>query len=251
MDSLNKIVLEHLTDKTYRQYVEDRSCPILTTLANQGITEGKALSIGFDPLILDMQDSFEFDVLTKDSGIKTKVEQIYPDHTISWVGNDLVDHCIQMSLGISKKYDVILGLDQYLTFVLGEETQAEHISYILDLLADNGVFLTTTLDYKNTHHSRRTFLDPYLYHATDKSFIFLCYREWDETNRKQWTHYTYVIDQKTGETKLLNLEPRQAIFFKQLAYHANAFGKTNFTVHKNITYKPLYSSEGQFIITIQ
>ena len=251
MELLNKFVLNHFNEKTYRSYVEDRSCPITSVLDKVGIDSGRVLCIGFDPLVLDLQDLFEFDVLCKDLKVRDKVEELYPNNSITWISNDLIDHCIQLSLGVSKKYDVILGLDQYLTFVVGEEKQAEHISYITDLLTDDGVFLTTTLDYKNTHHSRRVFLDPYLFTVDDSSYIFVSSREWDKADRKKWKHNSYVIDCKTGESSLFDSELRQAIFFKQLAHHAAVNGKTKFTVHKNITYKPLHSNEGQFIITIQ
>ena len=45
-------------------------------------------------------------------------------------------------------------------------------------------------------------------------------------------------------------QQRQAMFFKQLAYHTATVGWTNFTVHKKLLYKPIYSNSGQYIISV-
>ena len=81
-------------------------------------------------------------------------------------------------------------------------------------------------------------------------YILVSYRKWDQEDRKKWMHYSYAIDQTNKKMTVFEPQQRQAMFFKQLAYHTASAGWTNFTVHKKLLYKPIYSNSGQYIISV-
>lgn len=149
-----------------------------------------------------------------------------------------------------EKYDCVLALDQYYTFSTSEDDQRSQLQDSLALLSDDGILLTTLMDYKNIKFNSKVFAEPFYMRNDDSEFIFVNNRKWNQEDRKRWQHFTYVINQTTNELHSFGPTERQAMFFKQLAYHTAALGWNNFVVHKKLIYKPMYSSENQYIISI-
>lgn len=148
------------------------------------------------------------------------------------------------------EYDCVLALDQYYTFADSEDEQRMMLQNSLSLLHDNGVLMTSLMDYKNIKFSSKVFSEPFYVRNDDNEYIIIANRKWNTEERKRWKHYEYAINQTTKELHAFGPTDRQAMFFKQLAYHTASLGWNNFIVHKKLIYKPMFSSETQYIISI-
>ena len=173
------------------------------------------------------------------------------DVTITNHNVPLDTFCMKFHMDVDiEKYDCVLALDQYYTFSTSEDDQHSQLQDSLTLLNDDGILLTTLMDYKNIKFNSKLFADPFYLRNDDSEFIFINNRKWNQEDRKKWRHYAYVINQTTNELNSFEPVDRQAMFFKQLAYHTASLGWNNFVVHKKLIYKPMYSSENQYIISI-
>ena len=147
-------------------------------------------------------------------------------------------------------YDAVLALDQYFTYATSEDEQRINLHNALSLLHSDGILLTSLMDYKNIKYNNKMFTEPFYISTGGVEHILVSYRKWNQEDSKNWMHYSYAINQT--DKKMIAFEPqeRQAMFFKQLAYHTATVGWTNFTVHKKLLYKPIYSNSGQYIISV-
>jgi len=145
-----------------------------------------------------------------------------------------------------EKYDVVLGLDQYITYLDTPETQQEHISSVFDLLYSGGLYLNTIRDYKNIKTNK--FVDEVF---TMRDYYIIETRVW--SNQTNYKKTILVITKTDNSTKLLELGPVncRTIMFKDLARLCTANGGKNFQVHQNKIYKPMYSKTFQHMVTAE
>jgi len=160
--------------------------------------------------------------------------------------------CVKYHMNKDKQepYDAVLALDQYFTYANSEDQQRTNLHNALSLLHTEGILLTSLMDYKNIKFNNKMFTEPFYISTAGVEYILVSYRKWDQEDRKKWMHYSYAIDQTNKKMTVFEPHQRQAMFFKQLAYHTASAGWTNFTVHKKLLYKPIYSNSGQYIISV-
>ena len=145
-----------------------------------------------------------------------------------------------------KDYDVVLGLNQYITYLDSDQKQQEHISKVFELLKPGGMYLSTIRDYKNIRTNK--FVDEVF---TLNNHYIMETRQWK--NQTNYTKTVMVITKHKNSTELLEIGPvdRKIIMFKDLARLCTANGGKNFQVHQNKIYKPLYSKTMHHIITME
>lgn len=145
-----------------------------------------------------------------------------------------------------QKFDLVLALDQTLTFFNTEEEQKQFISVLSKLT--KGKLVTSLVDYKNqTSQSRMADL-PLTLSIKDKQNMFINHRSWDPTDRQRFINNWLWIeeDKLVGTSKTT----RRTMYFKQLAKFTSDNGGKNFTIHKNLFYKPLLSKAFEHVISI-
>jgi hypothetical protein len=234
------------------QITEKKASILDEVFVSKGVHPNCILSLTFNLVIIDfaLQGSDVTFISENQLAIDyaKSVTKFY-DLNIKCYKMDFVTFCIQAHQN-NEKYDVVLGLDQYFTYAESENEQRDKLHHSLELVDDSGMLLTTLIDYKNLRHNNKIFTDPHFITSNNGDHILISNRQWDIENRKQWVHHSYAINQTTCETVFFPPIIRQAMFFKQIAFHTSAVGWTSFTVHKNKLYKPLYNNHGQYIISI-
>jgi hypothetical protein len=143
---------------------------------------------------------------------------------------------------------VVIAVDEYFTYAGSDNEQKDLVAQICSLATD--YVITTIRDYKNQDYKEREFSQPTIVRNGSDSTVFLENHTWSQVDRANWNSVIYAINQR--DNKLLpygNFE-RRTMYFKQLAnFSANA-GAQDFTVHKNLMYKGLWSKNYQHVITI-
>tara|TARA_A100001011_G_C14306261_1_gene843298 strand:- start:2459 stop:3217 length:759 start_codon:yes stop_codon:yes gene_type:complete len=145
-----------------------------------------------------------------------------------------------------QKFDLVLALDQSLTFFDTEEQQKQFISILSKLT--KGKLITSLVDYKNqTSQSRMSDL-PLTVSINNKQNMFINHRTWDPTDRQRFINHWLQIeeDKLQGTSKTV----RRTMYFKQLAKFTSDNGGKNFSIHKNLFYKPLLSKAFEHVISI-
>lgn len=143
-------------------------------------------------------------------------------------------------------YDVVLGLDQTLTYFDTEDEQKQFLSMIAKVT--KGTFVTSLIDYKNqTSQSRMSDL-PLTINIDGKQNLFINHRSWGLTDRQSYENNWLWIE----EDKLIGSSntKRRTMFFKQLAKFTSDTGSKSFTIHKNVFYKPLINKTFEHVISI-
>ena len=144
------------------------------------------------------------------------------------------------------KFDLVLALDQTLTFFDTEDEQKQFISILSKLT--KGKLITSLVDYKNqTSQSRMADL-PLTVSINNKQNMFINHRTWDPTDRQRFTNHWLWIEEDSlaGNSKTV----RRTMYFKQLAKFTSDNGGKNFSIHKNLFYKPLLSKAFEHVISI-
>lgn len=145
----------------------------------------------------------------------------------------------------SLKYDIVFGLNQYITYFKTNKEQQEHVSNVFKLLHSDGLYLSTIRDYKNININK--FVDEVF---TLHNYYIIETREW--INKTNYSKTTMVITKfKNKSSKLTEIGPvkRKIIMFKELAQLCSANNGKKFQIHQSKIYKPMYSKGMQFIIT--
>ena len=78
--------------------------------------------------------------------------------------------------------------------------------------------------------------------------MFINHRTWDPTDRQRFiNHWLWIEEDKLqGTSKTV----RRTMYFKQLAKFTSDHGGKNFSIHKNLFYKPLLSKAFEHVISI-
>lgn len=143
-------------------------------------------------------------------------------------------------------YDVVLGLDQILTYFNTEEEQKQFIGMISKVT--KGRFITSLVDYKNQSSQSRMSDLPLTININGKQNLFINHRSWGLMDRQTYINHWLHLE----ESKLVNscTTPRRTMFFKQLAKFSSDAGSKGFTIHKSVFYKPLINKTFEHVISI-
>jgi len=143
-------------------------------------------------------------------------------------------------------YDIVLGLDQILTYFDTEEEQKQFIGMIAKVT--KGKFITSLVDYKNqTSQSRMSDL-PLTININGKQNLFINHRSWGMIDRQNYVnHWLHIEESQCVASCKTN---RRTMFFKQLAKFSTDAGASKFQIHKSIFYKPLISKTFEHVISI-
>ena len=155
-------------------------------------------------------------------------------------------HTLDDEVAAGNTYDIVLGLDQMMTWFDTEDEQRSFIEKIS--LVTKGTFITSLLDYKNqTSQSRMADL-PLTININGKQNLFVNHRTWNPVDRQRFENNWIHIE----EDKLIGTSKtqRRTMFFKQLAKFSSDAGSTGFKIHKNLFYKPLINKTFEHVISI-
>ncbi len=158
----------------------------------------------------------------------------------------MVNHTLEHEIKEGNTYDLVLGLDQTMTYFNSEDEQREFISQVAKVT--KGKFVTSLVDYKNqTSQSRMADL-PLTININGKQNLFMNHRTWNPVDRQNYENNWLHIE----EDKLIGSSKtkRRTMFFKQLAKFSSDSGSTGFTIHKNLFYKPLINKTFEHVISI-
>jgi hypothetical protein len=157
-----------------------------------------------------------------------------------------MEHTLEHEIKEGNTYDIVLGLDQTMTYFNTEDEQREFINQIAKVT--KGKFITSLVDYKNqTSQSRMADL-PLTININGKQNLFMNHRTWNPVDRQNYENNWLHIE----EDKLIGSSKtkRRTMFFKQLAKFSSDAGSTGFTIHKNLFYKPLINKTFEHVISI-
>lgn len=143
-------------------------------------------------------------------------------------------------------YDIVLGLDQTMTWFDTEDEQRNFVKQIAQVT--KGTFITSLIDYKNqTSQSRMADL-PLTININGKQNLFINHRTWNPIDRQRYENNWLHIE----EDKLIGTSKtqRRTMFFKQLAKFSSDAGSKGFRIHKNLFYKPLINKTFEHVISI-
>lgn len=147
---------------------------------------------------------------------------------------------------IDKKFDVVLALDEYLTFSPDELDQRDQLEKLAKV---TGRWLITTLqDYKNFAPHKKNQIDTIGINS-EHNYIMLENSSADNLDKQAWDHYFYCIK---DHLDLLTIGPmkRRTMYFKQLAKYSSDAGSKQYVIQKNLLYKGFFSKNFEHIITV-
>lgn len=144
-------------------------------------------------------------------------------------------------------YDVVLGLDQLLTYCSSEDQQKALLGQIAKVT--KGIFITSLVDFKNQTAQGRMSDLPLTINLEGKQNLFVNHRTWNTQDKQSYINNWLWIEE--DKLKGVSQTKRRTMFFKQLAKFTSDLGGTGFTVHKNVFYKPLINKTFEHIISIK
>lgn len=145
-----------------------------------------------------------------------------------------------------RKFDVVVAMDEYLTFAQSDEHQRELISGLSSLARH--CIITTLRDYKNQDFKNREFSSPIVIRGESKK-IYLEHYEYDAYDRNACLATSYIIDDSAFD--VVGPFHRRNLFFKQLAKFSIDSGADSFLIHKNLMHKSILKKNYEHIITIR
>ena len=147
-----------------------------------------------------------------------------------------------------KQFEVVVAVDEYLTYADSDQTQKDLVGQICSLATD--YVITTVRDYKNQDYKDREFSQPSIVRNSNESVVFLESHNWSQKDRNSWASTIYAINQQNRTMETYGEFARRTMYFKQLANFSAVAGAQDFTVHKNLMYKGLIKKNYEHVITI-
>jgi hypothetical protein len=194
------------------------------------------LFVGFNPAALGMKNSsIYFTQVTSSAQAWLETQGNFT--FLEW--DDIV--------GNHSKFDLVVAVDEFLTFADTELDQQQNISKLCGL--SKGVVITTLRDYKNLDFKDREFSTPALVRTENGSRIFLEHHEHDATDRNAWRRSVYQIENQQLQS-YIGFQCRN-MFFKQCAKFSIDAGARDFLVHNNIMYKGMIKKNYEHVISMR
>lgn len=145
-----------------------------------------------------------------------------------------------------KSFDIVIALDEYLTFFKEHELK-DKITFINRITRN--YFITSLRDFKNQDFKTKDFSHPIVFKHSGQRRIFLEYYDYDTINRNNFQSTNYVIHDDCID--IVGPFARRNLYFKQLAKFSLDSGAINFLVHKNLMHKSIIKKNFEHIITIK
>jgi hypothetical protein len=232
-------ILSALTFNPKQQDVIARKQEILDGVYRvENLEPTSVLFFGFNPAILSCKAgiigvteiSIEAQEFLKSNGVKfTFIPQ---------------DQLVQFK----KKFQVVVAMDEYLTFATSDQDQQNKITLVCGLATS--FVVSTVRDYKNQDFKDRDFSSPIMVRNGSEQKVFLEAHDWDLKDRTHWTTKVFEID-SNNQLNTYGAFERRTMFFKQLAKFSHDAGAVNFLVHKNLMYKSLIKKNYEHVVSIQ
>lgn len=153
---------------------------------------------------------------------------------------------IDKSAIAEKSFDIVIALDEYLTFFSEEELKNE-IKFISKITKH--YFITSLRDYKNQDFKTKDFSQPVVFKQTGQKRIYFEHYDYDIVDRNNFVSINYVIDDDSID--IIGPFKRRNLYFKQLAKFSLDSDASNFLVHKNLMHKSLIKRNFEHIITVK
>lgn len=195
------------------------------------------LFVGFNPAILSYDPSVKITVTQVSDSTIAALRETNPDiRNLAW---DHINH--------EDKFDLVVAVDEFLTFAETEQEQQLNITKICNLAEQ--VVITTLRDYKNQSFKDREFSVPSVIKGETEDRMYLEYHDYDPQDRNAWARSVYEI---TGDSMRhwRGFQCRQ-MFFKQCAKFSIDAGASDFLIHKNIMYKSLIKKNYEHVISMR
>lgn len=229
----NDIIFDAFTLHTKQKEIIERKKEIIEKILefyNYGCSS--ILFVGFNPAILNW-----------------KAKEIFVAEASDKVKTYLTANDVQFSEfdpSVKRKYDVIVALDEYLTFADSDVSQKNKIDNLCRY-AEN-IIVTTVKDYKNQDFKEREYSQPAIIKNNNTLTAFTEIHNWDINDKNVWDTAVYQLSGMQSQCK--GIFARRSLFFKQLAKFTMDNGATDFLVHKNLMYKSLIKKNYEHVISI-
>ena len=193
------------------------------------------LFIGFSPGILRL------------SGVDVYVTEV-SDQVLNYLNTANINYSyIQRDQCSQRNFDVVVAVDEYLTFSNSDQDQRDKVTWLSNIT--NDFIITTLRDYKNQDYKDREFSQPICVRNGEVKKIFFEHYEYDSIDRNSCLGTSYCVEDE-GST-IIGPFYRRSMFFKQLAKFSLDAGAKNFLVHKNLMHKSVIKKNYEHIITIR
>lgn len=228
----NDVIFDAFCLHNKRSEIIDRKQDIINKISDYyNSSPDSILYVGFNPAIL-----------------AAKAKEIYvssvSDRVLAWIRSQGVNALL---IDEPRQFDLVVALDEYLTFAETEQDQKSMISQLCGL--SKGLVVTTVKDYKNQDFKDREYSQPAIIKSNNKLTAFTEIHDWDQRDKNVWT--TSIYQMSGMESTCRGQFDRRALFFKQLAKFSIDAGAGNFLVHKNIMYKSIVKKNYEHVISIQ
>jgi len=181
---------------------------------------------------------------------------LYPKHSVyvTEIGKEIQDYVTSNDMAIyverskirPKQFDLVIAMDEYLTFAGSDDEQKESINFLASITKQ--CIITTLRDYKNQDFKNREFSYPIIIRGDEKKIYFEHY-DYSYTDRNSCISTSYMIGDSV--TDMVGPFFRRNLFFKQLAKFSLDAGANSFQIHKNIMHKSIIKKNYEHIITIR
>lgn len=200
-------------------------------LEHYNLSPDSVLFVGFNPGIL-----------------ASKAKEIYVTEISGRVVDWLVSQgvAVKQLTDVTKKFDLVVACDEYLTFAKSESEQRDKIHKICQF--SKGVVITTVKDYKNQDFKDREYSQPAIVKNNGQTTSFVEIHNWHHTDRNALETSVYTMG--ANNCHCLGTYPRRTLFFKQLAKFSSDSGAEHFFVHKNLMYKSLIKKNYEHIVSM-
>lgn len=235
-EKYSDILLDAFQNNSRHEELAQKKHEIILDLMNHyDLAVDKILFVGFSPGILKCE--------YQDIAITEVSDSVL--HYLDQQGCS-VRHVLKSDLG-REKFQVVVAVDEYLTFADSDQEQRDHVRFISSIT--DSLFVTTLRDYKNQDFKDREFSQPIaVRRGTDKKIYFEHY-EYSSLDRNTYEGTNYIID---GEgVAVAGPFLRRSMYFKQLAKFSFDEGARAFLVHQNLMHKSVIKKNYEHIITIQ
>jgi hypothetical protein len=231
----NNVILDAFKNNSLKDEIIERKKDIITKISEYYNNSDKTvLFVGFNPAILHGYFKNKQVLVTEVS------DSVINYLTASKVNAKLVD--INQ---LPKDIDIVIAMDEYLTFASSDEDQQAKI-HRLSVAGD--IVITSVKDYKNQEFREREYSQPALVRDGDAVVAYSEIHYWDKEDRNNFN--TGVYSMTPVGCQFFGNYQRRALYFKQLAKFTKDSGAVDFVVHKNIMYKSLIKKNYEHVISI-
>ena len=232
-------ILSALTKTSKSQDVISKKQGILDTIYEfYNFVPETILFVGFNPAILSSKQEIYVTEIS-DEAMK------YLD-----AANVKYTHISEKTLcQYSKRFDVVVAVDEYFTFADTDQDQIEVVNKICSLAKE---FVISTLrDYKNQDFKDKEFSIPAVVRSGAKSTVYTEFHDWQPANRAMWGSKVYEVTNEDDSLNVYGPYNRHTMYFKQLAKFSMDSGASDFIVHKNLMYKSVIKKNYEHVISIR